>query len=124
MQEACYCDFDPPEWYDTRRIKAARKPHRCDECSAIIAQGQPYERTTGKWEGEFSTFCVCELCREFREWAEISFPCLCWCYGSLHEDIWNKVEDARYEVPGLYFEYGRRKVKINRARRLSHETKR
>lgn len=112
----CYCDYDPPAWITTREIKAARKPHRCDECGAHIAPGDPYEYVCGKWNGYVDRFHTCRLCRELRQWAMISVPCFCWAYGNLHDDVREMVREVAHKVPGMFFEYGRRMIQIKRAK--------
>ena len=34
--DACYCDYDPAEFYH-REERKARKPHKCGECSRKIS---------------------------------------------------------------------------------------
>lgn len=45
---------------------AARKPHKCLECGRQIGKGEVYQRVTGKWDGEISTFITCRQCAEIR----------------------------------------------------------
>jgi hypothetical protein len=61
----------------------ARKAHRCCECGDVIAIGATYERTSGKWEGDVSTFKTCAACVEIRG---VLF-CEGWSYGATWEDI-------------------------------------
>jgi hypothetical protein len=113
----CVCDYDPPDWYRVRRIKAARKPHKCFECGALIAAGQPYEYTCGQWDRSgIDSFSTCMLCVDLRNWAKISVPCFCWTHGGLLDEVEEMVSEVRHDVPGLFFEYGRRMVAIRRAR--------
>ena len=113
MSYDCYCDYDPPEWMSQRIVKAARKPHKCYECSAPIFAGEPYEYTSGKWDGSTSFFHICIRCVELRQWATISVPCFCWGFGSLHDDVREMVRSVvRDTPPGFFMEYGRRMVKI------------
>jgi hypothetical protein len=111
------CDYDPPEWIKKRNVKAARKPHQCVECRAPILVGEPYEYTSGKWDGIHDVFHVCALCVELREWATISVPCFCWGYGNLHQDVRDMVQEVAPTVPGFFMEYGRRMVRIREERR-------
>jgi len=63
------CDFDGdnlPEFSDVTR-PTARKPHRCCECHYTIPPGERYERTAGKWDGEFKSFSTCERCADLRD---------------------------------------------------------
>jgi hypothetical protein len=117
----CECDYDDyegPEFFVMHVVKA-RKPHRCYECGGPIFAKEKYKRSTGKWDGEVITYRECCGCMEMREWAEISVPCFC-CnlLGDLHETIREMVEDVRHTVPGFFFEYGRRYIKLKRRRNL------
>lgn len=113
---SCYCDYDPPEGYRQTHVKAARRPHRCSECGARIPIRAAYKHVVGKWDGQLSEFHMCLLCKELGEWAEISVPCFCWAFGHLLPDVRDMVEEISPTVPGFFFEYGRRKVKINKVR--------
>lgn len=46
----------------------ARKEHKCYECGGIIEPLDVYERTAGKWDGDFSVFKVCGHCETARDW--------------------------------------------------------
>ena len=114
MTYECSCEGDPAEVCSTTDVKAARKAHRCDECSAHIKVGQPYEYTWGRWEGENYTFKICTRCVELRTWAKISVPCFCWTYSQMHSEVANMVSEVRREVPGIVAEFEVRKKKIVR----------
>lgn len=53
------------EFWQERTVKA-RKPHQCCECRADILRGQSYDKTIGKYEGDFFSFETCALCAEIR----------------------------------------------------------
>jgi hypothetical protein len=118
----CYCDYDYdyPEFSRTTKPRA-RRPHRCVECGTTIQPGEQYERVAGVWEGEFSTFCICERCHDLRQWVKNNVPCFCWAYGNMIEDARECIEDAVYRAPeetrGLAFGFGRRLVAIKRAKK-------
>jgi len=118
MSYECVCDGDDisPYYYTRRQIKSAMKPHKCCECRRIIEIGESYERTDANYEGWHYTFKVCCDCIGLREWATISVPCFCWSHESLLENIREMVANVRSEVPGFFFEYGRRVVAIRRRR--------
>lgn len=116
---ACYCEYDPPEWITTVKVKAARKQHKCSECGYKIAVREAYEYVCGKWDGYLSQFHTCVRCVELREWAIISVPCFCWAYGNLHDDVGDMVQETAPGIPGFFMEYGRRIVRIKRARNNS-----
>lgn len=117
MSANCYCDYDAPTWCSVVNVKAARKPHKCYECRAPIFAGEPYEYTSGLWDGDLGIFHVCLRCVELREWAKISVPCFCWGYGDLHENIRDMVQEIAPKVPGFFMEYGRRMVRIRQERK-------
>lgn len=116
MSYDCYCDYDAPTWISVRDVKAARKPHKCDECHAPIFKGEPYEYVSGKWD-DHQTFHICARCVDLRQWATISVPCFCWAYGILHENVRDMVQEVAPTVPGFFMEYGRRMVKIRQEKR-------
>lgn len=115
MPYDCYCDYEPAEFYSTRRVKSARKQHQCIECRRTIKPGEGYDSTSGKWDGHFETFLWCTNCAELCEWARISVPCFCFCYGNLHEDLKEMVREVARETPGFFMEYGRRIIRLRRA---------
>jgi hypothetical protein len=119
----CYCDYEPPS-FCRREIRKARKPHKCDECSGLIAVGEHYEHVRGKWEGAMDTFNTCERCVDIRTWTENNVPCLCWAHGNMIDDCRAAVEEAVYrakdETIGLRFGLLRRIVlrdRLNASRR-------
>ena len=116
----CGCNYDPPTWISIRKVTAARKPHRCYECLAVIHAGEPYEYIAGKWD-TVGIFHICERCVELREWAKISMPCFCWSYGDLHKLVREMVRDVAPRVPGFFMEYGRRMVRIRQVRRWNED---
>lgn len=114
--DACSCDYEPFEFCNIETRKA-RKEHRCHECYATIPAGETYEHVRGKCEGEIMVFNTCALCLELRRWAQISVPCFCFAYSTLHENIRDMVTEVRRDVPrGFIFEWGRRIIKIERRR--------
>lgn len=117
----CDCDYDgdPPKFYRVDRIKRARKQYRCEECRGPILAGEPYRRITGCWYGnEIEVYFTCHLCCELEQWAKISVPCFCSPpFGELHERVQEMVQDVAPTVPGFFFEYGRRMVRIRQRAR-------
>jgi hypothetical protein len=110
----CDYDYDRPEFY-TEAVVKARKPHRCTECFGPIFIGEHYKRRSGKWDGRVENYPECRRCMELRQWATISMPCFCAnTFGSLHENAWEMVRDIANTIPGFFFEFGRRMVKIER----------
>ena len=121
MSYECSCDYEPAEYASKRSVKAARKQYSCDECPALIRPGEPYTYIHGKWDGYHATFRTCRHCQSLLEWARISVPCFCWGYGNLLQDIADMVGEVRRDVPGFFFEYGRRVITIRRQRAAESE---
>lgn len=120
MSEACWCDYDPPEFYD-RREPTARKEHRCQECGGRILPGETYERVSGKWDGQFSQFKTCCRCTDLREWVKAHVPCFCWAHGNVREDALETAREYSHQAPGLLFGAYRREIFIKRVRQLRKE---
>jgi hypothetical protein len=111
---SCYCDYDPPSFYEAA-IHKARKQYKCSECAGYVWPGEPYERAAGLWEGTFWHWKTCERCYDIRMWVQNNVPCFCFAHGGLDETAEEAIEEAysraRNEVVGLRFGYLRRKVK-------------
>jgi hypothetical protein len=111
----CYCDHDPPTFYNSV-LRRAKLAHHCDECGAPISPGQKYEYVSGLWDGSFSIWKTCAGCVDLRTWTKNNVPCLCWAHGSLIEDCGAAVEYAHYRAPsetvGLRFGFLRRREQL------------
>ena len=122
MAGACYCDYDPPEFYRARTV-TARKPRVCGECGRHITPGDRYEYVSAKWDGYFGTAITCEACHDLRQWVQNNVPCFCWGHGNMLEEAEAAITDATYrggeEVRGLLFGYLRKKYAVERAPRVS-----
>lgn len=120
MSYDCFCDYDPPSVY-SRSTPKAKKAHRCEECGSPILPGDTYEYVWGIWEGYPGSFKTCSHCVGMRTWVKNNIPCFCWAHGNLIEDCRNAIEyayeQARDEVRGVAFGFGRLLVKAKRARR-------
>ena len=115
--DACYCDYDPAEFYH-REERKARKPQKCGECGRKIAPGERYEHVRGKWCGEVDTCRTCQRCLVLRKWVQAHVPCFCWHFGNMREDARETISEYAHECPGLWFGWGRREVAIRRAPRV------
>jgi hypothetical protein len=111
----CECDYDPPSVYRVQKIKAARKPHKCSECSRTIKPGEAYEHTWGVWDGNPDSFCTCSHCLDLREFITAHVPCTCWAHGNIRDDAMQSAQAWAHETTGLLFGAWRREVKIRRA---------
>lgn len=75
-------DGDGPDWATTTTPVAA-KDHPCCECDDGIKKGERYERTSGAWGGQMSTYKTCLSCVEIR----VHFSCDGFLYGQLWSDL-------------------------------------
>lgn len=76
-------DSDDGPSFTQDHVQKARKEYRCCECRETIPIGALYERTIGKWDGEFNQYITCLACAEIRS----TFCCDGWIYGDLWEDF-------------------------------------
>lgn len=116
MDDYCVCDYDPPTLYSATQVKAARKDHKCDECSRTIKPGESYDLVWGIWDGRSDTFKTCSHCIALRDWVKAHIPCFCWAHGHIREDAIEAAQGYAHEAPGLLFGALRREVRIKRAR--------
>ena len=117
MSDACFCDYDNPDFYDTQSIKAAKIAQCCDECHRTISVGESYERTFVKWEGEVNVYKTCARCLAVKEWVAAHVPCFCWAHGNILNDARETVSEYWHEAPDFWFGWGRRLVAVKRAER-------
>lgn len=112
----CFCDYDPADVYSARSVKAARKPHKCDECFTEIHIGESYELVFGVWEGNPSTFKTCCRCLALRQFVQSNVKCFCWAHGNIIQDALDTADQYYEQGNGLLFGALRRKVLIDRNR--------
>jgi hypothetical protein len=95
------CDYDPLVFYREREV-AARKEHRCEECSAPILRGERYLSFSGKGEDFFSGGQHL-LCRDACVWIRDVLNGECIPFGALREwwddhrspsDLWSALGRA------------------------------
>lgn len=86
--DGCYTEFE-------RKIRTARKEHRCDECQRTITLREEYEYCAGIYDGDFVSNKTCRHCIDAREW--LSIVCNGWLYGSVLEDL----HEHTHESPEL-----------------------
>jgi hypothetical protein len=77
------CDVHSPIW--NRQERAATLRHDCDECRFAIMPGERYVATSGKWEGEFSTYRAHLLCDMLAQ--QVSRDDYCRVLGELREFV-------------------------------------
>jgi hypothetical protein len=117
MTYECSCYGDAPQIHSERSIKRSRIPKKCCECAFDIAPGDPCHYDFMITDGWASSYHTCQFCWELYEWARISAPCFCYAVGGgLHAEIEQLVEGLRREIPGFFFEYGRRAVRSKRSK--------
>jgi hypothetical protein len=83
-------DLEIPEFFNEEVVQA-RKEHKCYECRRTIEKGWYYHRSTGKWDGQVSTYKTCNRCtmiqkwmREFADNNDLEFSL---AFGSLYDEI-------------------------------------
>lgn len=112
MSYDCYCDYDSPEVYRSKRVKA-RKEYGCEECAGRIYPGDVYEYHFGVQYGDSYSGHTCIKCVEIRDWVTGNIPCYCWAHGNMFEDASNAIDEACYRAPeetvGIRFGFLRRK---------------
>ena len=116
----CYCDFgEPASFYTKRLVAKARRAHRCNECGNQVRPGESYERVTGVWDGDLSTFCTCQKCLSLREAVTECVPCFCWRHGDMLNDAIETVQHYEWDLRGTgdWFRLGRLGVAIRRGRK-------
>lgn len=115
----CYCDYDPPEVYSSRIVRA-RKEYRCYECHKPIRVGERHEYAFGVTDGYTYQPRTCMSCVGIRQFVSINIPCFCWAHGNLLDDARDIVraayDEAPDEVRGLAFGLGRLMVAARRER--------
>lgn len=57
----CFIDNDQPVVYN-EKVKKARKPHDCSECTDGIRRGEKYLRIQGRWSSRWDTYKICARC--------------------------------------------------------------
>jgi len=96
---ACSCDFEPPEFADSRYL-TARKEHACSECRRKIAPGERYRLINGKWDGDFLTYKRCSHCNaaleEIDRLAQEFDWCVCVSLGDAREILGDFVREERW----------------------------
>ena len=116
----CYCDYESPEVYSSKRVRA-RKEYRCYECSSKIAVGERHEYAFGVADGFSYQPRTCASCLDIRQFVKNNIPCFCWAHGNMLEDAKNTVEAAYLQAPdevrGVGFGLGRLLVKARQERR-------
>jgi len=79
----CSIDIDYSGELVHESFPIARKKYKCCECGEVIEPGQKYNRYTGKWENEFSTFNTCMGCYRIR----MQYCYYGWVFGELADQI-------------------------------------
>lgn len=99
MDDACYCDFDPPIFYHKTDVTAAREAHACNDCGRAILPGESYERVRALWERGDSpqTLHTCAWCVDLRDWITAHVPCFCYMHGGLMTMVQEEL-DNNYEA--------------------------
>jgi len=59
-------DYDGSWQFFNADLVKARKPHTCCACRNMIAPGETYERSAGKFDGYFHSYRTCLTCVRIR----------------------------------------------------------
>ena len=86
----CSCDEGQSIYWES--WPKARKTHTCCECGSQIDPGEEYYRLSGIWDGKFSRFKMCLICKDVFSEAEAEFGCI--CLGQLWETVGVEFEYA------------------------------
>ena len=95
----CSCEIDVgiddgcPDFTSTKMV-TAKKDHKCIECKGVIKKGEQYEKTVGKWDGNFDTFKTCLDCLSLRR----EFFRGGYYYGRIWEDFETYVDAVGSEI--------------------------
>lgn len=88
MSDNCSCISmfirDEP-YFAVKKIRTARKDHKCCECERIIKIAEKYEILKGKWDAKIETYKTCLDCLSLRK----AF----FCYGFPLEDLKTMVSE-------------------------------
>jgi hypothetical protein len=107
---------DGPSVFHQETLKA-KLSHRCTECRGIIEAGQHYERSSGIWDGRWSTYRKCKFCMDFESAFDAQFK------GFMHSSAFGEMlSDSQHEMyrlysvdhPGRWFGVARKYVAIKR----------
>ena len=87
MSMTCDCSIDSGAMeclqYPTSKIVKARKTYRCCECREEIPTGTRYEYFKGVYDGEWSHYRTCLICKQIRE----DYCPHGWMFETLYETI-------------------------------------
>ncbi len=92
----CTCEYDydmPACEFFRQEMRKCRKERKCCECGKKIARGEMYQYTVGCWDGDFSAYKTCELCRDLMKRCDF----FCVPFGYLWEEISNR-EPKDYDM--------------------------
>lgn len=110
-------DYDEGPSVFHRDVLKAKLNHRCTECKAIIESGQHYERSSGIWDGRWSTYRKCKFCMDFESAIQGH------CRGFAHATSFGEMLDEGKQIlqdmysvdhPGRWFGVARKYVAIKR----------
>jgi hypothetical protein len=91
----CNYDLDPPEFFESKLVKA-RREHHCCECGEAIAIGSTYLRNVGKWDYGIDTYRQCARCARIVELHQRRHPNCNLVFGGLFEELRQNQRDAMY----------------------------
>lgn len=91
-------DFDSPDVFHQELVSKSKLNHRCTECHGIIEKGESYERSSGIWDGRWSTYRTCERCMALESAIEGYYK----GFANAPRGFGELLEDAGYALPDLF----------------------
>lgn len=92
-------DVEQPINFHCETIAKSKLNHRCTECRGIIEKGQSYEKSSGIWDGRWSTYRKCKFCMDFESAFEFHYR------GFMHSSAFGEMlADARESMRDLFSE--------------------
>lgn len=105
-----YCDCDSSSYPYRSVMRKAAKPHKCCECGFTIKIGDRYQYVTGLCEGSWFDCHTCKDCVDLIAFVTAHVPCLCIEHHNALEKLDEVMREVSREVPGLWMEYGRKRI--------------
>lgn len=97
LEYSGYDDGEAPVNFHCEIVAKSKLNHRCTECRGIIEKGESYERSSGIWDGHWSTYRKCTRCMALESAMEGHYR------GFFHSSPFGEMlSDARQALPDLY----------------------
>ena len=98
MPNECACIYVDTEFdsygFSNRRIRKARKEHKCCECGRMIMKDEQYELVAGNWYDCWEHYKTCYDCTVIRDF----FFCDGYYFTEMKERMQEHISDFRGEI--------------------------